>query len=164
MHAQEADVQKLCVGDGASDPNPVCVTKAKLAALLSQSASASLANPTPTSPATSLANPSPIATPPVISINGDNPAIIQVGSTYTDLGATITGSQADLNLGIVTYLNDFPVTQIQLDTSVAATDTIDYVATDQNGLTSTSTRTVIVQPVANDNQAASASTATTTSQ
>ena len=33
----------------------------------------------------------------------------------------------------------------QLDTSQAATDTIDYVATDQNGLTSTSTRTVIIE-------------------
>ena len=44
-------------------------------------------------------------TPPVIQINGDNPAIIQVGASYTDLGATITGPQADLNLGIQTYLN-----------------------------------------------------------
>ena len=42
---------------------------------------------------------------------------------------------------------------VQIDTSTAATDTIDYVATDQNGLTSTSTRTVIVEAPANDNQA-----------
>ena len=41
----------------------------------------------------------------MIQINGDNPAIIQVGASYTDLGATITGPQADLNLGIQTYLN-----------------------------------------------------------
>ena len=33
-----------------------------------------------------------------------------------------------------------------LDTFAAATDTIDYVATDQFGLTSTSTRTVIIEP------------------
>lgn len=44
-------------------------------------------------------------TPPAIHINGDNPAIVQVGDTYNDLGATITGPQADLNLGIKTYLN-----------------------------------------------------------
>jgi hypothetical protein len=31
-------------------------------------------------------------------INGDNPAIIQVGATYTDLGAQITSPQQDLNL------------------------------------------------------------------
>jgi hypothetical protein len=42
----------------------------------------------------------------------------------------------------------------QIDTSAVATDTIDYVATlpaqagDQNRLTSTSTRTVIIEPAA----------------
>jgi len=34
---------------------------------------------------------------------------------------------------------------VQIDTSSAATDTIHYVATDQNGLTSTSTRTGIIE-------------------
>jgi hypothetical protein len=46
---------------------------------------------------------------------------------------------------------------VQLDASQVATDTIAYVVTDQDGLTATSTRTVIVevpQP-ANDNQASS---------
>jgi hypothetical protein len=94
------------------------------------------------------------STPPVIQINGDNPAIIQVGSTYSDLGATITGPKADLNLGIKTFLNGVLVSNIALDTTQAATDTFDYVATDQNGLTSTTTRTVIIQ-AANDNQASS---------
>src|ERR1700674_4680961 len=31
-------------------------------------------------------------------------AVIQVNATYTDLGATITGPQADLNHGIKTFL------------------------------------------------------------
>ena len=84
----------------------------------------------------------------MIQINGDNPAIIQVGASYSDLGATITGPQADLNLGIQTYLNGALESPIVIDTSAAATDTIDYVVTDQNGLTSTSTRTVIVEPAA----------------
>jgi hypothetical protein len=39
---------------------------------------------------------------------------------------------------------------VQLDTTQAATDTIQYVATDQSGLAATSTRTVIIQ-AANDN-------------
>jgi len=43
---------------------------------------------------------------------------------------------------------------IQIDTSAVATDTIDYVATDQSGLTAASTRTVIVE--------AASSTAATT--
>jgi hypothetical protein len=34
----------------------------------------------------------------------------------------------------------------RLDTSTAATDTIDYVATDESGLSSTTTRTVIIEP------------------
>jgi hypothetical protein len=84
-------------------------------------------------------------TPPVIQINGENPAIIQVGATYSDLGATITSPQADLNLGLRTYLNGAPVNTIQIDTTQVATDTIQYVATDQTGLTATSTRTVIVR-------------------
>jgi hypothetical protein len=53
----------------------------------------------------------------VLQVNGDNPAIIQVGATYSDLGATITGPQADLNLGITTYVNGSPINPIQLDPS-----------------------------------------------
>jgi hypothetical protein len=77
----------------------------------------------------------------VIQTNSDNPAIIQVG-------ATITGLQADLNLGIQTYLNGTLESPIELETSSAATDTIVYVVTDSQGLTSSSTRTVIVEPAA----------------
>jgi hypothetical protein len=62
IFAQELDTQKLCVTDGPSDESPLCVTKAQLAALLSQSAAAGFANPTPASPGTSLANPTPTAT------------------------------------------------------------------------------------------------------
>jgi hypothetical protein len=51
-------------------------------------------------------------TPPVIQVNGDNPAIIQVRDTYNDLGATITGPSQDLNLGIETYLNGSPMIPI----------------------------------------------------
>lgn len=56
-------------------------------------------------------------------------------------------------------INGQLISNIVLDTSTAATDTIDYVATDQSGLTATSTRTVIVEPAATANQ-----NATTTKQ
>jgi hypothetical protein len=79
-----------------------------------------------------------------LQVNGDNPATIQVGATYTDLGATVTGPTADLNLGITTYVDGTEMNPIQLDTTQAATDTIAYVATDQSGRTATSTRTVVV--------------------
>jgi uncharacterized Zn-binding protein involved in type VI secretion len=55
----------------------------------------------------------------VISINGDHPAHIHVGDTDADLGATITGPKADLNLGISTYVNGAPMNPIQLDTTQA---------------------------------------------
>jgi hypothetical protein len=107
-------------------------------------------------------------TPPVIQVNGDNPAVIHVGDTYADLGATITGPQADLNLGIKTFLNGTLVSTIVLDTSSVATDTIDYVATDENGLTSTTTRTVIIEAapsiVPTDDASTTASTATSSAQ
>lgn len=110
------------------------------------------------------------STPPIVKIEGDNPAIIQVGATYSDLGATITGPQADLNLGIHTYVNGAPLSPGQIDTSQAATDTVDYIVTDQNGLTSTSTRIVIIQTPSivpfntAESAAATSTTATTTSQ
>jgi hypothetical protein len=97
------------------------------------------------------ASTTPPTTPPTITINGDNPALIEVGDSYVDLGATVTdtgpGQAGDTNLGYSTFLNGTLVSNIVIDTSEMATDTIDYVATDTDGLTATSTRTVIIEPV-----------------
>ena len=49
------------------------------------------------------------------------------------------------DLGYRTFLNSALVSNILIDTSQAATDTIDYVATDTWGNTSTSTRTIVVE-------------------
>ena len=121
---------ELCVGS-------TCVTPAQFEALV---AAANQSSGAPSSRSVSTAT----DTPPVIQINGADPAVIQVGATYNDLGATITGPRADLNLGIQTYLNGDMMSPIAIDTSAAATDTIAYLVTDQNGLRSTSTRVVIV--------------------
>ena len=48
-------------------------------------------------------------------------------------------------LGYKTFLNGTLASNIIIDTTQVATDTIDYVATDTWGNTATSTRTVIVQ-------------------
>ena len=100
-------------------------------------------------------------TQPTITINGDNPAIIEVGDSYADLGATVNdtgpGQAGDTNLGYQTFLNGTLVSNVDIDTSQVATDTIDYVATDTDGLTATSTRTVIIEAAA-----AASSTATST--
>jgi hypothetical protein len=58
------------------------------------------------------------------------------------------GQAGDTNLGIRTFLNGTLVSNIVIDTSQVATDTIDYVATDTDGLTSTSTRTTIIEAAA----------------
>ena len=127
IHAQN----ELCVGS-------TCITPQQFQAIVAAaSQSGSSQTPPPASDATDI--------PPVIQINGDNPAIIQVGATYTDLGATIEGPQTDLNLGITTYVNGTEMNPVQIDTSTVATDTVAYVATDQTGLTSTTTRTVIIE-------------------
>jgi hypothetical protein len=127
---------KLCVGT-------TCVTPAQFQAMVAAANQSSDNTSSNQDNDTSTTTPD---TPPVIQVNGDNPAIISVGATYTDLGATVTGPQQDLNLGIVTYLNGALVSNIVIDTSAVATDTIDYMVTDQSGLAATSTRTIIIQP------------------
>ena len=157
LSATTVNAHQLCL-DGT------CVTATQLQALLAaanQSASAP-ASPSP-SPSDATDTPDSTTSPqaPVIQINGNDPAIIQVGATYTDLGATITGPQADLNLGIQTYVNGMLMNPVQIDTSTTATDTIDYVVTDSSGNTSTSTRTVIIQASTSATTTPSDATSTT---
>jgi hypothetical protein len=84
------------------------------------------------------------AVPPVIRVLGDNPANLHIGDVYSDLGVT-TKDSAGHDLDVRTFLNGTLVQTISLDTSTTTTYTIDYAATDTNGLTATSTRQVIVQ-------------------
>jgi hypothetical protein len=145
---------ELCVGS-------TCVTPTQFQAMVAAANQSGGSSAAPSSPDNSNSASTTPDTPPVLQINGDNPAFIQVGSAYNDLGATITGPQADLNLGITTYVNGTEMSPVQVDTSTAATDTIDYVVTDSTGLTSTSTRSVIVEaPIAPPS--APGSTASTT--
>ncbi len=130
----EIDVQRLCIGS-------TCVTEDQLKSVLAGTNVVS--GSTPPSSSSSSATTTPDTTPPVITLNGDNPATIQVGDSYADLGATVTDS-VDKNLGLKYFLNGALVSNITVDTSAAATDTIDYVATDNAGNTATSTRTVII--------------------
>lgn len=153
---------ELCVGS-------TCVTPAQFQAMVAAAGHTAL--PEQASTDTTTTDSDATNTPPQIQINGDNPAIIQVDAAYQDLGATIEGPPQDLNLGIETFLNGTLTSNIVIDTSETATDTIDYVATDQNGLTSTSTRTVVIEsaqvpsivPSGNASSTAPTTTATTTS-
>ena len=163
--AQSFTTNRLCVNK--SDGTPVCVTGDQLAALLASGSSSgsavasggagdqspAVAQPSAAAPSSSSASvtqqtastSTPATAPPVIQINGDNPAIIHVGDSYEDLGATITGPKADLNLDIHTFVGNTPIDQAVIDTSTTTVYHINYVVTDQNGLAATSTRTVMVE-------------------
>jgi hypothetical protein len=89
---------------------------------------------------------------------------VDSGDSYADLGATITGPQQDLNLGIHLYVDGAPTDTVQLGTTTPGTHSINYVATDTSGLTATSTRTVIIAApeAVNDNSSAMPTDASST--
>jgi hypothetical protein len=122
--------QELCIG-------ATCVTETQLQALLAGTPSVQISAPTPIVI-------SATTTPPSIDLQGANPATIHIGDTYTDLGAIVTDNQGH-DLGYKTFLNGTLVSNIVIDTSQVATDTINYVATDTWGNTATSTRTIVVE-------------------
>jgi hypothetical protein len=74
-------------------------------------------------------------TAPVISVTGDNPATVELGTTYTDEEAT-ANDNVDGVLTVSTYGT--------VDTSTIGTYTLTYSATDSAGNTGTATRTVNV--------------------
>jgi hypothetical protein len=73
-------------------------------------------------------------TPPVITINGDNPATVELGGTYTDAGATASDDSGSASL----------VTSGTVDTNTVGVYQISYVATDAAGNISQAFRTVNV--------------------
>ncbi|MBP9832167.1 MAG: DUF5011 domain-containing protein, partial [Candidatus Pacebacteria bacterium] len=109
-----------------------------------------LATSTPTLPTPDTLNPIPSlggdSQAPTILMNGNNPATINVGDSYADLGALVTDN-VDQNLGITTLLDGVETLTVNLDTSVAGTHTVTYRAVDVAGNTASVDRTVIVQPV-----------------
>jgi hypothetical protein len=137
---------ELCIG-------ATCIGESDLKALVALKDGSVAAVSAPTTPAagqnsTNGSAGTAVAEPPVITINGENPARLNVGDRYSDLGATITAPESDKNLGLKLFLNGTLTSNIVLDTSKVATDTIDYVAVDSAGLTATSTRTVVIEAAA----------------
>ena len=70
-------------------------------------------------------------TVPVVTLNGDNPLVVELGDTYTEAGATADGGEAVTVTGTV-------------DTETVGSYTVTYSATDASGNTGTATRTVNV--------------------
>lgn len=133
--AESFTTKQLCVADAAGK---TCVSRSQLEQLLDPQTSS------PASNATEPAIPAPDTEAPVIIVTGNNPAQVDIGVIYNDLGATVTDN-VDTNIGIRTLVGNTPIDEADIDTSSPATYHINYVATDAAGNTATSTRTVIVQ-------------------
>ena len=144
--AQEVETQKLttqqfCVG-------ATCITETEFQALLQNAGLLSTPNLEAELPSGSSASTSPAdVTPPEITILGNNPATIDVGASYADMGVTVTDN-VDSNLGYTASLNGGPALSqgagLLLDTSATTTHTILYTATDSAGNSANATRTVEV--------------------
>ncbi|MAV65425.1 MAG: hypothetical protein CMG00_09570, partial [Candidatus Marinimicrobia bacterium] len=74
--------------------------------------------------------------PPVITIIGANPVTVELGSTYSDAGATSVSSRGT-SVSVSTSSN--------VDTSTVGSYTVTYSATDLNGNTTSATRAVNVE-------------------
>ncbi len=90
----------------------------------------------------------PVATVPTptssgLTVMGNNPARIDKGSSYVDLGVVITNPHY-LNFGVKTTLNGTEVSEVVIDTSVAGEYSIVYTVTDADGASISATKTVLV--------------------
>ena len=139
--AEVFTTKKLCLED-------VCVTKSELQALLINAKTN--ATPTPLITPTSSSTPA-VTSAIIIQIQGNNPATINVGDVYGDLGAVITAPASAMNYGIKASLNGgvlIDPAQITVSTKVAGVHHIVYTVVDQAGATTTAERILnVVAPL-----------------
>jgi hypothetical protein len=84
--------------------------------------------------------------PPTITIQGNNPAVVEVKQSYADLGVIVTDNM-DQNLGYKISVDGVEVREVQIDTSQAGEHSVVYSASDQAGNTASATRIVrVVEP------------------
>jgi hypothetical protein len=141
INADQVNAKTLCLDD-------LCVTKTQLQQLL-DNAGATSSPPPGSGPPTGgggSGTTTPDTEPPIIILNGNNPATILVGTTYVDLGGTVTDN-VDQNLGLYASVDGGATSTpdtIYIDTSAEGTHFILFSATDGAGNTGNATRTVIV--------------------
>ena len=79
--------------------------------------------------------PTPDTTPPVITVNGDSSVTVEVGSSYTDEGATAVDN-IDGSVSVSSSSN--------VNTSIIGEYAVTYTASDSSGNSASATRTVVV--------------------
>jgi hypothetical protein len=80
---------------------------------------------------------------PTIEVQGNNPALVTLNATYSDLGV-IARDWEGRDLTVHFFVNGTSTPSIVLDTSTSTTYIIEYSVRDMHGLSATSTRTVVV--------------------
>ncbi len=80
---------------------------------------------------------------PQLQVLGNNPARLPLKSSYVDLGVLATHSSGR-EFSIHMFVNDNPVTSVNIDTTVVGTTTIRYESTDDTGRTGRAERVVVV--------------------
>lgn len=128
-------------------PSPVPVSQVAVA-VVSESAPAPAPEPTPTP----VSEPAPVADPnagvPTMQIIGDTLVRVTIGSSYTDLGASVTGpTQQDLGLPVAVSVNGESVSSVSVDTSTSSEWVIRYTATNSSGTTAVERRVVVYEPI-----------------
>ena len=143
LTVKEIHTEKLCIGQ-------TCVTEEELKTLLEKAGAAPTnTNPPPPESPPYQGGEGEVSdtTPPTITILGNNPAEIEIGTNWADPGITITDN-LDQNLGYTASLDGGPELSqgvgLQIDTSQPGAHTIIYKATDQAGNIGTATRIVKV--------------------
>ena len=81
-----------------------------------------------------------------IVITGNNPATLNIGDAYADLGATASSSDRSLiNLGVRTFYGGEEVTALSIDTAEAGEHTVVYRVLGADGdVLAEATRTIII--------------------
>jgi hypothetical protein len=122
---------EICVDDQ-------CLTRDDVAQLLALSSGQAAAVGT--------AVPAASNAPLSITIHGNNPANVDLGTSYADLGASASTTDDALKaLGVRTYQGGQEVASVSIDTSEAATHTVEYRVLDGEGnVLASAARTVVV--------------------
>jgi len=163
FRAKEVKTDKLCVGE-------VCVNEEQLRTLLENNGmnNQDTSNPPegeagppegeagpPEGEAGNDSNDQTDTTPPTLTLQGNNPAVIDVGSSYNDMGVVVIDN-VDENIGFTVFIDGVEIgrntTEVSVDTSEAGEWSISYSATDNAGNTATTTRDVIVEDVFDNDQ------------